>query len=93
MKYFSFKALENKLKDVVKENDALIKENRKLKDELNGLDESFFEEIEDLKYALHQSTKLNQKYEETLKHICKQYDLNYKKTIQQHVKMSSTPKS
>ena len=45
--------------------------------------QSFFEELEDMKYALQQSTKLNNEYERILKQICKQTGLNYKQYCQQ----------
>ena len=63
-------------------------ENAKLKNELAGLDHSFFEEIEDLKYALHQSSKLNKQYEKALKKVCSQFGLDYDG---QYGQKSSTP--
>lgn len=52
--------------------------------------QSFFDELEDMKYALQQSTKLNHEYENILKRLCKQNGLNYEKTLQFH---HSTPSS
>jgi len=56
---------------------------------------SFFEELEDMKYALQQSIQLNQEYERALKRICKQTGLNYKRALhqQQDDKRHSTPNS
>lgn len=45
-----------------------------------------------MKYALQQSTKLNQQYERVLKHVCKQQGLNYERTLQYHHR-HSTPNS
>ena len=39
----------------------------RMKREINSLDENFFEEIEDLKFALQQANKLNEEYEKTVK--------------------------
>ncbi|XP_071785444.1 uncharacterized protein [Asterias amurensis] len=60
-----------------KERDQLAKEKKKLKKELRGLDEGFFEEIEDLKYALQQSAKLNKEYEKALRRTCDQFGVPY----------------
>jgi len=64
-----------------KEKKKLVSENAKLKAEIKGLDESFFEEIEDMKYALQQSAKLNTEYERALRRLCKQYGLNYNSAL------------
>ncbi|XP_072013619.1 uncharacterized protein [Amphiura filiformis] len=69
--------LKSELAAVKKERDDLAREKRKMKKELGALDEGFFEEIEDLKYALQQSAKLNKEYEKTLKKICKQYGVPF----------------
>lgn len=37
--------------------------------------QGFFEEIEDLKYALQQSAKLNTAYEAALKKLCQQFGI------------------
>ncbi|XP_067886894.1 centrosomal protein of 290 kDa-like [Heterodontus francisci] len=60
-----------------KERDKLTKEKRSLKNELAGLDKGFFEEIEDLKYALQESAKLNKEYEKCLRKICEKYGLPF----------------
>ncbi|GCB75530.1 hypothetical protein scyTo_0019023, partial [Scyliorhinus torazame] len=60
-----------------KEKDKLTKERRGLKNELFGLDKGFFEEIEDLKYALQESAKLNNEYEKCLRKICEKYGLAF----------------
>lgn len=65
------------LSSLKKQYQKLEFQNRKLKDELKGLDNSFFEEIEDLKYALQQSAKLNTEYEKAIKRLCKQFGVNY----------------
>lgn len=70
-----------KVNQVIKEKNLLAKENQRLRDELKGLDDSFFEEIEDLKYALKQSAKLNTEYEKALRRICKQFGLDYGKAL------------
>ncbi|XP_069112823.1 centrosomal protein of 290 kDa-like isoform X2 [Argopecten irradians] len=57
----------------VRECRKLRKENKKLKEELKGLDLGFFEEIEDIKFAFQQSAKLNVEYEKTIKKLCKQF--------------------
>lgn len=56
-----------------KEREKLRKENKKLKEELKGLDFGFFEEIEDIKFALQQSAKLNKEYEKTIKKLCMKF--------------------
>ncbi|KAK3085412.1 hypothetical protein FSP39_002931 [Pinctada imbricata] len=53
------------------------KENDKLRKELRGLDLGFFEEIEDLKFSLQQSTKLNKEYEKTLRKLCMRFSVPY----------------
>ncbi|XP_041103687.1 centrosomal protein of 290 kDa-like isoform X2 [Polyodon spathula] len=60
-----------------KEKEKLSKEKKLLKDELAGLDKDFFDEIEDLKYALQESSKLNKAYENCLKQICVKYGLSF----------------
>ncbi|ESO96912.1 hypothetical protein LOTGIDRAFT_231712 [Lottia gigantea] len=60
-------------KDIIKENTKLKKENKKLRAELDGLDKGFFDEVEDIKYALQQSAKLNKEYEKVLKKMCQKY--------------------
>ena len=71
----------NKIKDekfkATAEKDSLQYELQKLKTEVKGIDQNFFDEIEDLKYALQESAKLNAVYEKTLRHICKQHKLSY----------------
>lgn len=39
--------------------------------------QGFFEEIEDIKYALQQSAKLNKVYEKTLRKMCMQFGVPY----------------
>ncbi|KFP85843.1 hypothetical protein N311_02758 [Apaloderma vittatum] len=65
------------IKKLKKENEKLSTERRALKTELAGLDEDFFEEIEDLKHAVQESVKLNNEYEKCLKQISVIYGLPY----------------
>jgi len=39
--------------------------------------QGFFEEIEDMKYALQQSARLNKEYEKLLRRLCNQFGLPY----------------
>jgi len=39
--------------------------------------QGFFEEIEDIKYALQQAAKLNKVYEKTLRKMCMQFGVPY----------------
>ncbi|XP_078071838.1 uncharacterized protein LOC144495577 isoform X2 [Mustelus asterias] len=64
-----------------KEKDKLTKERRNLKNELAGLDKGFFEEIEDLKYALQESAKLNKEYEKCLRKMCQKYGLPFPQAL------------
>lgn len=50
-----------------------------LPDELKMLDRGFFEEVEDLKYALQQAARLNSAYEKALRQLCSQYGLSFPK--------------
>lgn len=45
----------------------------KWEQELKNIDEEFFEELEDLKYALQQSTKLNAAYEDAIAKLCRKH--------------------
>ncbi|XP_059158778.1 uncharacterized protein LOC131942847 [Physella acuta] len=65
------------LRDVLKERNKLMKENKRLKGELKGLDQNFFDEIEDLKFALLQSSKINEEYKNTLAKMCLQFGLPF----------------
>ncbi|XP_073233357.1 uncharacterized protein [Porites lutea] len=67
------------LHKVSKERDRLAKERKKFKDELKMLDRGFFEEIEDLKYALQQAARLNTAYEKALKKLCSQSGMPFPK--------------
>ncbi|XP_068698607.1 centrosomal protein of 290 kDa-like [Montipora foliosa] len=67
------------LQKVSQERDQLAKERRKFKDELKMLDKGFFEEIEDLKYALQQAARLNSAYEKALRQLCSQCGMPYPK--------------
>ncbi|XP_043923299.1 centrosomal protein of 290 kDa-like [Protopterus annectens] len=59
------------------ENLKIAKENKMLKNELAGLDKGFFDEIEDLKYALQESVKLNKEYEKCFQCISAKYGLTF----------------
>ncbi|XP_005093228.1 centrosomal protein of 290 kDa [Aplysia californica] len=61
------------LRDVVEERNKLLKENKRLRGELKGFDHNFFDEIEDLKFALLQSAKLNSSYEKSLRDLCSKF--------------------
>ncbi|KAL8612407.1 hypothetical protein ACOMHN_008392 [Nucella lapillus] len=65
------------LREVVAERNKLSKENKKLRHELKGLDKGFFEEVEDLKYALQQSTQLNKEYNKMLHKLCRQFGVPF----------------
>ncbi|XP_015749550.1 PREDICTED: centrosomal protein of 290 kDa-like [Acropora digitifera] len=54
------------LQKVSQERNQLARERKKFKDELKMLDRGFFEEIEDLKYALQQAARLNSAYEKAV---------------------------
>lgn len=64
---------------VSQERDRLANERKKFKDELKMLDRGFFEEIEDLKYALQQAARLNSAYEKALKQLCSQSGVAFPK--------------
>ncbi|KAK2185982.1 hypothetical protein NP493_215g03019 [Ridgeia piscesae] len=69
--------LTDQLKKTRCERDQLREEVSGLKAELKGLDHGFFEEIEDMKYALQQSARLNKEYEKLLRRLCNQFGLPY----------------
>lgn len=39
--------------------------------------QGFFDEVEDLKFALQQSARLNKEYEKTLRKLCQQFGVPY----------------
>ena len=58
--------------------------------------QGFFDEVEDLKFALHQSRLLNQEYEKSLRRLCKQFGVPYpepEKTFRQKLTQASHAKS
>ncbi|XP_066482250.1 uncharacterized protein [Tiliqua scincoides] len=59
------------------ENEKLSKERRMLRNELAALDKDFFDEIEDLKYALQEAMKLNNQYERFLKQLRSTYGITF----------------
>ncbi|XP_053134819.1 centrosomal protein of 290 kDa-like isoform X2 [Hemicordylus capensis] len=59
------------------ENESLSKERRMLRNELAALDKDFFDEIEDLKYALQEAIKLNNQYEQCFKHLSSTYGITF----------------
>lgn len=67
------------LQKVSQERNQLARERKKFKDELKMLDRGFFDEIEDLKYALQQAARLNSAYEKALRQLCSQCGMPYPK--------------
>ncbi|CAI5779754.1 Hypothetical predicted protein [Podarcis lilfordi] len=63
------------------ENESLSKERRMLRNELAALDKDFFDEIEDLKYALQEAIKLNTQYEKCLKQLSSTYGITFTSTL------------
>ncbi|XP_043395827.1 centrosomal protein of 290 kDa-like isoform X3 [Chelonia mydas] len=74
-KYLALLLLE--IQKLKKKNEKLSRERRMQRNELPGLDKEFFDEVEDLKYALQESIKLNNQYEKCLKHISSTYGLAF----------------
>ena len=54
------------LSAVKREKDELYNGSKRMKEELSCLDPEFFEEIEDLKFSLIQTRRLNKEYEKTI---------------------------
>jgi len=50
---------------------------QRMKKEISSLDENFFEEIEDLKFALQQANNLNREYEKTVQILSNRLGLPY----------------
>merc|ERR1719397_1088238 len=73
----SKKDVSGRVAQVSAENEKLTDENVQLKAELKGIDATFFDELEDMKYALQQSAKLNTGYERALKRVCKRFGINF----------------
>ncbi|XP_062501220.1 centrosomal protein of 290 kDa-like [Corticium candelabrum] len=73
----SISGMNKKLAAVTKERDALREKQLKWKAEFECLDKNFFEEIEDLKYALQQSAKLCQSYDRTMRKLCRRHDIPF----------------
>ncbi|KAH0617827.1 hypothetical protein JD844_016453 [Phrynosoma platyrhinos] len=63
------------------ENETISKERRMLRNELVALDKDFFDEIEDLKYALQEAIKLNTQYEKCLKQVSSSYGITLTSTL------------
>ncbi|XP_074082638.1 centrosomal protein of 290 kDa isoform X2 [Macrotis lagotis] len=72
------------------EKEQLKAENKKLKKELENLDPSFFEEIEDLKYNYKEEVKKNIILEEKLKQLREQFHLEPESSGQLEAEMDST---
>ncbi|XP_071083564.1 centrosomal protein of 290 kDa-like isoform X1 [Haliotis cracherodii] len=68
---------DSELRDIVRERNKLKRENKKLREELDGLDESFFDEIEDIKFGFQQSAQLNKEYEKALQKLCHKFGVPY----------------
>ncbi|XP_042321073.1 uncharacterized protein LOC121929513 isoform X2 [Sceloporus undulatus] len=62
------------------ENDTISEERRMLRNELAALDKDFFDEIEDLKFALQEAIKLNTQYEKCLKQVSETYGITLTST-------------
>uniref|UniRef100_A0ACB8FNI2 Uncharacterized protein n=1 Tax=Sphaerodactylus townsendi TaxID=933632 RepID=A0ACB8FNI2_9SAUR len=67
--------LKMQLKTADLDQQCLKEEIRKLKNELDNFDPSFFEEIEDLKYNYNEEVKKNIILEEKLKTLSEQFDV------------------
>ncbi|KAL8182329.1 UNVERIFIED_CONTAM: hypothetical protein K2H54_053351 [Gekko kuhli] len=65
------------IQQLKKENEKLSRERRMLRNELAALDKDFFDEIEDLKYALQESLHLNDQYEKCLKQLSSTYGITF----------------
>lgn len=85
--------LQNNKEDIFKitaERDTLKFEHEKLKAEMRGIDKNFFDEVEDLKYALQESAKMNKIYEKTLHRVCRKNKIDFQEallnTVQKHSK-------
>ena len=66
---------------VTAERDSIRYEHEKLRSEMQGIDKNFFDEIEDLKYALQESAKLNKIYEKTLHNVCRKTKVDYQDAL------------
>ncbi|XP_067651713.1 centrosomal protein of 290 kDa-like [Haliotis asinina] len=71
------RTFDSELRDIVRERNKLKKENKKLREELDGIDESFFDEIEDIKFGFQQSAQLNKEYEKALHKLCQKFGVPY----------------
>ncbi|NXY81492.1 CE290 protein, partial [Alcedo cyanopectus] len=67
--------LQTQLKTSQLENQQLKEETARLRRELKYLDDSFFEELEDLKYNYHEEVKKNILLEERLKQLSEEYGI------------------
>jgi chromosome segregation ATPase len=54
----------------------------RMKKEIGALDENFFDEIEDLKYALQQANDLNREYERTVQMLSTRLGIPYPKIVE-----------
>ena len=78
------KKLQNDKEEIFKltaERDSIRYEHERLKSEMRGIDKNFFDEIEDLKYALQESAKLNKIYEKTLQSVCRKSKVDYQEAL------------
>ncbi|PAA80368.1 hypothetical protein BOX15_Mlig014148g2 [Macrostomum lignano] len=66
---------DSRVQSLQRKIDALKEENANLRSELRGLDSDFFNEIEDIKFALDQAVRLNQRYEKCFQHLCSKYGI------------------
>ncbi|XP_071824567.1 uncharacterized protein [Apostichopus japonicus] len=65
--------LRSEVNQLRQEKERLAKDRKLLKKELGALDDDFFEELEDLKFALQQSAKLNKEYQRTLEKLSQRF--------------------
>ena len=70
------------------ERDTIQDQHEKLKSEMKGIDKDFFDEIEDLKYALQESARMNKIYERTLERVCRKSGVDYQQALVEVVKKS-----
>lgn len=87
------KKLDTNKEDIFKltaDRDSIRYEYEKLKSEMRGIDKNFFDEIEDLKYALQESAKLNKIYEKALQSVCRKHKVNYQQALLQVVNKHKT---
>lgn len=78
---------------VTAERDTIQDQFEKLKSEMKGIDKEFFDEIEDLKYALQESARMNRIYERTLERVCRKSGVDYQQALVEVVQKSKKSES